>query len=309
MRKLTFKKPFLPVFGEKFTPVFPANYSPIQLFLGGRTGAWINPADVSTVFETDSGFVQSALGAPVGRAYDKSQNVLVGPQLVQNGTFDTDISGWDIYNGAEASQSGGRGIVTADTTANQGITQQIPIDAGNFYDISADAERLTTNASSMRVGLATGFGLSGIFSYLTVSTTTPASNRRLVYIPSTLYVTAVLLSPQVGAQGAVDNVSVKKVAGNHAVQADTNSRPVLAEQSGVPCLSGGAINWIASAGLYTIAYVGASGLVYLENQSLSGATNVMQSENIFEYVAVQGALGSFERQRLKSYLAQKAELI
>ena len=63
-----------PSFGIK-TFGFGANFDPLELFTGGKQGAWYDPSDKSTLFQDAAGTVPvTADGDPVGLMLDKSGN-------------------------------------------------------------------------------------------------------------------------------------------------------------------------------------------------------------------------------------------
>ena len=63
-----------PSFGIK-TFGFGANFDPLELFTGGKQGAWYDPSDKSTLFQDVAGTIPvTAHGDPVGLMKDKSGN-------------------------------------------------------------------------------------------------------------------------------------------------------------------------------------------------------------------------------------------
>jgi hypothetical protein len=54
-------------------------FSPASLFAGGALGTWLDPSDMSTMFQDMNGTIPAAIGMPVGRINDKSgRNINVG---------------------------------------------------------------------------------------------------------------------------------------------------------------------------------------------------------------------------------------
>lgn len=60
------------------------------------------------------------------------------PEIVTNGTFDTNTSGWTASTGATLSQSNGQMTVTSGTTIWNGAYQVIYLEVGKTYTITAD---------------------------------------------------------------------------------------------------------------------------------------------------------------------------
>ena len=89
-------------------------FSPIQLFANSEQGAWYDPSDLTTLYQTSTGTTPvTADGQPVGLVLDKSRGLELGDELVTNGTFDTDSdwyndAGWSITNGDATCSGGGR---------------------------------------------------------------------------------------------------------------------------------------------------------------------------------------------------------
>lgn len=66
------------------------------------------------------------------------------------------------------------------------------------------------------------------------------------------------------------------------------------------------LTWHAVAGVYTVAYAREGGdVVIAENQLLSGPTDVLQSQSIAGYVAINRALTQLEKNCLTAYLQKK----
>ncbi len=66
------------------------------------------------------------------------------------------------------------------------------------------------------------------------------------------------------------------------------------------------LNWTASAGTYTVAYVNSAGTVTIETgQSLSGATDVLKVLSLSGYLAINRALTGTETTDLTAWLAAK----
>ena len=59
--------------GDVFRGVFPAPFSPLNLFSAGSVGGWYDPADLSTLFQDSAGTTPvTEAGQPVGLVQDKS---------------------------------------------------------------------------------------------------------------------------------------------------------------------------------------------------------------------------------------------
>ena len=89
-------------------------FSPLSLFSGGAPGAWYDPSDYSTLFQDSAGTTPvTAVEQPVGLMLDKSQGLVLGPELVTNGDFSNGTTGWSAWNtNAQISVASGQMTVT-----------------------------------------------------------------------------------------------------------------------------------------------------------------------------------------------------
>ena len=65
------------------------------LYANNEQGVWYDPSDMTTMFQDSAGTTPvTAVEQPVGLLLDKSKGLVLGPELVVNGTFDTNTAGW-----------------------------------------------------------------------------------------------------------------------------------------------------------------------------------------------------------------------
>jgi len=70
-------------------------FSPASLFNNGEAGVWYDPSSINTLYQDYQGVTPvTAVGEPVGLMLDKSEGLAQGPELVTNGDFATNLSGW-----------------------------------------------------------------------------------------------------------------------------------------------------------------------------------------------------------------------
>lgn len=130
-----------------------------------------------------------------------------GPELIANGTFDNDTSGWATGNGGTLSLSNGTVVLTKTTTANPFFHQAIALESGKTYEILVSIVESEGN-SAVRLGSSPAnlqyinSGANGPREY--AGTYTPASNI-------TAYLSLVYTIATVGASARYDNISVKEV--------------------------------------------------------------------------------------------------
>ena len=196
-------------FHNRHSPILRA-FSPLSLFSGGAPGAWYDPSDYSTLFQDSAGTTPvTAVEQPVGLMLDKSQGLVLGPELVTNGDFATD-TWWT--KGPGCTISGGVGVAISAANGS-GFYRLSLLTVGVYYEITFTV--VSRTAGAFRVGF-----FSSAYS---PSYSTPGTYTVRLRADSTSFVVET-----VGVTiGTIDNVSVKAVAGNHAFQSTSASRPVL----------------------------------------------------------------------------------
>ena len=205
-------------------------FSPASLFAGGTVnGAWYDPSDATTLFSdragtTPCGTPGQGSVVPVGLMLDKSQGLVLGSELVTNGGPGfTATTGWTAEGTNTVAVVGGELEVTLNSALFNGIAgTNLTTVAGQWYRIVVTARRGTTASNFiLRVDSASNditftSTNSTTVNYYFRASGTSAAIRFLAAVSSgagTFYVTS---------------VSVKAIAGNHAIAAnDTTARPEL----------------------------------------------------------------------------------
>jgi hypothetical protein len=86
---------------------------------------------------------------------DTDDTDVTGSELVTNGTFDSDVSGWTAYNAVISHDSG---TIKVDDTGNAGANsnayQQVTLEVGKTYTISVD---VTSTTDSAYIAISTSF--------------------------------------------------------------------------------------------------------------------------------------------------------
>ena len=135
-----------------------------------------------------------------------------GDELVTNGTFDTDISGWTLGADATASVSSGIVTVTNSSYITQSLYQEFPTEIGAFYEITATA--LSSNlASSFVIANKGGFTWSASGgTRQDVISGHANTTKTITYAATTNSIRITLLAyNNVGGYAEFDNISVKEV--------------------------------------------------------------------------------------------------
>jgi hypothetical protein len=190
-------------------------FSPASLFALSEPGIWLDPSDLTTMFTDTAGTTQAAVGDAVALVLDKSQGLVLGPELVTNGTFDGSATGWTLANGAAYNNDAVDLNVANGVNVTLSQTLPTPV-VGRSYRITYTISNSTTGILRAQYGGAnTGFvGGNGTVSRIVVATSTVATlnfnNGANTYV------------------GTIDNISVKELPGFHATQSTTTARPILA---------------------------------------------------------------------------------
>lgn len=138
----------------------------------------------------------------------------LGPELVTNGTFDTDVSGWTPASNGSFSWESGRALSTV-TAGSQAVSQvaTISVIAGEIYLGAAEFEAVTANDSLLQIRSAQFFGGTGICNPLLPASITGV--RRGVAVASqsdeTAYINLGLLGNPYPGSVYIDNVSLRKL--------------------------------------------------------------------------------------------------
>jgi len=200
-------------------------FTPAALFSQGQQGLWHDPSDLTTLFRDSAGSDPvTADGDPVGLMLDKHLGLELGPELVTNGTFDTDVNGWQItttyptftiasVNGHLRMEGGNPSGTT------YGAKQDMAFQQGKTYQLSFDLISGPTNRY-VRVLDVSG----GVVRSLAVGSDIGIGTNNLIF---TAQSNESGLSFEVFRDGVAewDNISVRELPGNHAVQNTTSMKP------------------------------------------------------------------------------------
>jgi hypothetical protein len=280
------------------------SFNPAQLFNSNEQGAWYDPSDRSTLFQDSNGITPvTATGDLNGLTLDKRLGLARGPELVTNGTFDTDSdwtkgTGWTI-TGGQASSDGTQ-------TDFSNLRQDFTLVVGQTNILEFD---LTISAGSLRRILVG----STSSTFAVASDYTTSGNGQKFYVNVKDTGTGVIFQASSDFVGSVGNVSVRSLAGNHARQETTAARlTYFIADNGDFVLQNDEIddalvvNFPNMGSSCTVAFV-TQGSIYLEEDiTLNGAYTLPQRD-LLGYVAIDRALTVVEKIQLIRYLASKAQ--
>ena len=184
-----------------------------NLFSNGEQGVWYDPSDLTTMFQDDTSGAPAVIGQPVGLMLDKSQGAPLGSEVITNGDFATD-SGWGLGN--DWSIAGG--VASATDSTNDNLRQNRTLVDGKSYLITFTIVSISSGAVLVRFGGDTQVS-SEEFSEVGTYTVILEANSTS---------TSFIIRSRDSFTGSIDNVSVKEVSGNYAIQTTSTKRPVLA---------------------------------------------------------------------------------
>jgi hypothetical protein len=191
-------------------------FSPASLFANGEQGWWYDPSNFATLFQDSAGTTPvTAVEQPVGLQLDLSKGLVLGSEICPNGTFDT-ATGWILTAGATI--SGGKLNFSAAAPSNPNAYITLTGAAsGDVYSITFTISDYVSGAVGVRLyssGIASpNYSANGTY---TVVLAIPVSNGNFGFVTSGASTTL-----------SIDNVSVKKVTGNHRFQSTSANRPVV----------------------------------------------------------------------------------
>ena len=205
--------------GLSLTGQLKSSFSPVSLFATGSQGIWLDPSDLTTMFQDRAGTTPvTTPGQTVGLRLDKSKGLTLGSELVTNGDFGGGTTtNWTPSGTATLSVQSGQLRIDA-----SGIfpiaTQSFTTVVGKFYKFEALFNQSTSNRVCY-ISPRSGFDViaatsSGTLSCIFVATATTTTITVGIY--ATLAATGYAL---------FDNISVKELAGNHAVAPTDAARP------------------------------------------------------------------------------------
>lgn len=186
-----------------------------QLFANGEPGFWLDPSDLSTMYQDAAGTTPvTAVEQPVGLILDKSKGLVLGAELITlaaNRNFTSDTGFWT----KDAGVTIGSGACTfASVASNGGIINTLPLVVGGVYSITYTIATITSGGIQGTCNSTRG-----------TAQTTPGTYTEIICAPVGGYVG--IVSSTAGTSGTVTSISVKRLLGTHYYQSTAGVRPVL----------------------------------------------------------------------------------
>lgn len=191
-----------------------------EVFRNGEQGVFYDPFDMSTMYQDATGMIPvTGVGQPVGLVLDKSKELALGPELVTNGDFTQGTTGWSPAGGT-LSIVNGKLRFTA-TVANEITFLRAYADPAVDAFYKLDMSFTKTTASNINVYLRGG-GPHLIRDKQVIAKGVLGSPESVAiwFVPNAI-----------GEYVEFDFISVKELAGNHAYQTNSASRPILRQNA------------------------------------------------------------------------------
>ncbi len=247
------------------TPRNILNQAIVRAIVSENNGLLFDPSDMATMYQDAAGTIPvTAVEQPVGLMLDKSRGLMLGPELVSNGTFDVDTNGWIAGLAASVVSESGLLKVTPTGTASGYAYTTIQTTIGKTYKVSYTNFAGTSSVGRFRAGDAP----DAIQSFNRVKGTAPESGSLVftaAYSPT--YITLTDADGIAGTYITIDNISVRELYGYHATQSVTASRPTLSARKNIllatETLATQSVTTLAAT--YTLSFTGTGSV------TLSGA--------------------------------------
>jgi hypothetical protein len=190
--------------------ILAGGFRPDHLFRSGSQGCWYDWSigGYSCLYQDAGVTLVSALGQSVGIVLDSRFGLTRGPELAEDRSFDnpaywTTGAGWSVADGVATASATGAGIYKPNL-----------LTVGKWYEATIT---ITRSAGSIYLP----WDSTGAFDALVSASGTHARVFRAAS-STTFYA-----GYGSGFTGTIDNVSVREILGNHAVQATADNRPTL----------------------------------------------------------------------------------
>jgi len=190
-------------------------FNPASLFADSDTGAFFDLSNSSTLFQDSAGTTSvTAVGDPVGLALDQSQGTTSLTNNLAANAFDYDAA--FVTNESEKLGSGQVRIYTSDGANSavglSGVTQSGEFFLVSFDVVSVDAGNSLVVLNDYDTGVVSGLAGGEAVSIVVAATTTTLDIKRYSGITDI----------------TIENISFRKLPGNHATQTTDTARPVWA---------------------------------------------------------------------------------
>lgn len=214
----------------------PKNYAPIprvsDLFRNGVSGVWLDPSDMSTMWQDSAGTVPAAMEQPVGLILDKSQSLTPGLELISTQNVSAWTSGGLFGNYFGSTSPDQRTIVAAYGTHGArslrfACTPDMAIRISALINLVAGTGG-TTASVYVGFGNSSSAYISASVQAVETTLTTPTPVTVFAMAPAgAAYCEIILRVNGSGASAHFAFISAKSIPGNHFLQTMPTKRPYV----------------------------------------------------------------------------------
>lgn len=169
----------------------------------------------------------TAVGQPVGLWLDRSQGLVLGPELLENGDFSDGTTGWTPTQSTILVVDGE--LETTSTFSNWGQAgRSVNLTPGRSYVLSGYVRKGTAGQrASVDI-------YDGEAQFTAINTSSGEASGAIVFVAKGAGGCVIKLNSWVTAIGQksyFDNISLREISGNHASQPTAASRPTLQQDA------------------------------------------------------------------------------
>jgi len=145
-------------------------------------------------------------GIKLATLSDTDDTDVTGSELVTNGTFDTDTSGWNVVAGT-LTYSSGQAVLSNATAYHPYFYQTVSVTSGKTYVLSVDITAISGQSCQIRVFTDGSFATT--LAVKSSITTTGTHNITFTATGSTHYIRMAQITASSGDSATFDNISVR----------------------------------------------------------------------------------------------------
>ena len=208
-------------------------FNPLSLFAESEQG-WLYDAtisDLSGLFQDSAGTIPvTAVEQPVGLMLDTSKGLALGSELVTNGDFPTNTTGWsacpDNAGSPTFTSVSGTGHLSA-SNGNAGWNQSFTTVIGQWYKVAGTLATVSGTPDAIRLRKQDNNTIAGATNAVNIAVAAATASGYFIATSTTTYIQLQVNMLSGTAVVSFDNISCKSIAGNHATQATSAARPTL----------------------------------------------------------------------------------
>ena len=186
-----------------------SSFTPAKLFKSGDIGAFIDPSDISTLYQDSVGRTPvTAAGQSLGLALDKQSGAIRGPELWSDAAT--------TFTGESSKVSAGVYRIYTSDGAITAVNVPNITTAGKTYEVTLTVDSMTVAANGVSLDI------------VGAAAATTVGDKRWIVVAAATTMTIKRTTAGMACDVQISNVSVREIPGSHAKQATAGSRPLWA---------------------------------------------------------------------------------